>query len=51
MRCNCLKCEYNEEYYCILPDGKVVIDENGVCDLLWVKGKAAEGGEQRDDDR
>lgn len=35
MRCKCLQCGCNEDYYCCLPEGKVGIDENGVCSELW----------------
>lgn len=35
MRCNCIKCHYNEDYYCRQPD-YVSIDQNGECDQMFV---------------
>ena len=35
MRCNCIKCHYNDDYYCRQPD-YVSIDENGECDQMYI---------------
>ena len=35
MRCNCIKCTYNEDCYCSQPD-YVSIDENGECDQMYI---------------
>ena len=46
MRCNCLKCGYNDEYYCGLPEGKVAIEEDGTCNNLWIRSNADNEGEE-----
>ena len=35
MRCKCVKCCYNEDGCCRQPD-YVCIDENGVCDQMYI---------------
>lgn len=36
MRCKCYKCERNDDGYCC-DSSYVVIDENGECDLMFIK--------------
>lgn len=36
MRCDCIKCDYNEDYFCSQPD-YVKIDENGECEQMFIR--------------
>lgn len=45
MRCECLKCQENEDGYCGCGDGVVGIDENGVCNCLWIRAEDEEAQE------
>ena len=36
MRCDCIRCRWNESRYCAAPSGDVEIDENGECNMLWL---------------
>lgn len=46
MRCDCIRCRWNESRYCATPHGDVEIDENGECNMLWL----LVGGEGNDSD-
>lgn len=37
MRCNCVRCDYNEDNYCKSPD-YVGISEKGECTQMFIRG-------------
>jgi len=49
MRCNCIKCHYNDDYYCCQPD-YVSIDQYGECEQLFLKPEESVNIEDSDED-